>query len=119
MILEILRVKRKEVEKLFLFTRRLRKKLDLGDMDDKENNEDLNTFITSYFDTMTKHLMQGFELMASQFGSKTVPRISSSAPHVEGKTNGETIFLKTRPHNRPHEFKNQSGPEIPNFLESK
>ena len=88
-------------------------------MDEKENNEELKTFITSYFDTLTKHLMQWFELMASQFGSKSVPGSSSSTPHVEGKTNGETIFLKTGPHNRPHEFKNWSGTAIPNFLYSK
>ena len=61
-------------------------------MDDKENNDDLKEFITKYFYTMTKHLMQGFELMASQLGSKSVLGSSSSTPHVEGKTHGETIF---------------------------
>ena len=63
--------------------------------------------------------MQGFKLLASQIGSKSTPESSSSTPHDEGKTNGETIFSKTRPHNIPRELQNQKGPEIPNFLESK
>ena len=63
--------------------------------------------------------MQGFELMASQLKSKSVPRSSSSTPHVGGKTHGETIFSKTGHHNRLHEFKNQNGTAIPKFLESK
>ena len=84
-------------------------------MADKEDNSDLKTFITSALETMKKHLMHGFELMPSQFGSKSAPASSSSTPHVEGKTHGETIFSKTRPNNRPHEFKNQNVPTIPNF----
>ena len=86
------------------FYKKIKEKLELGDMDEKENNEDLKKFITSYFDTLTKHLMQGFELMTSQFGSKSVPMNSSSTPHVEGKTNGENNVLKTG----PHEFNNQN-----------
>ena len=63
--------------------------------------------------------MQGFELLASQLGGKSTPGSSSSSPHNEKKTNGEAFFSKTGPHNRPHEFKNQNGPTIPKFLESK
>ena len=69
---------------------------------------------------MTKHFMQGFELLASQLGSKLTPESSSSTPHEERKTHGEeAIFSKTGPHNQPHVFRNQSGPTIPKFLESK
>ena len=68
---------------------------------------------------MTKHFMQGFELLAGQLGIKSAPQSSSSTPHDERKTHGESIFLKTGPHNRPHELKNQNGPAIPNFLDSK
>ena len=75
-------------------------------MDDKENNEDLNTFIRSYLEGMNKHFMQGFELLSIQLGINSTPRSSSSTPHDEGKTNGEPIFSNTGPHNRPHEFKN-------------
>ena len=63
--------------------------------------------------------MQWLEFMASQLESKSTPGSSSSTPHDEGKTHGETIFSKTGPHNRPHELKNQNGPAIPKFLESK
>ena len=88
-------------------------------MDDKENNEDLKTFIKSTLEGMSKHFMQGFELLASQLGSKSTLGSSSSTPHDEGKTNGETIFSKTGPHKRPHELKNKNVHAIPNFLESK
>ena len=97
----------------------IRKELGFGDMEGKEDNGDLKAFITTALDTMTKHLMQGFELMASQFGSKLAPGSSSSTPHVEGKTHGETIFLNTGPYNKPHELKNWNRPAIPKFLESK
>ena len=68
---------------------------------------------------MTKHFMQGFELLAIQLGGKSTPGSSSSSPHVENKNNGEAIFWEIGPHNQPHDFKNQSGPTIPKFLESK
>ena len=97
----------------------IRKELGFGDMEGKEDNGDLKTFITSSLETMTKHIMQGFELIASQLGRKSTSGSSNSTPHDEDKTNGETIFSKTRPHNRPHEFKNKNGPAIPKFLESK
>ena len=63
--------------------------------------------------------MQGFELLVGQLGGKSTPRSSSSSPHVENNTTGEAIFSNTGPHYRPHEFKNQNGPGIPKFLESK
>ena len=68
---------------------------------------------------MTKIFMQGFELLARQLGRKSTPMSSSSTPHDERKTHGEALFSKTRPHNRPHEFKKQNGPTIPKFLKSK
>ena len=88
------------------FYKKIKEKLELGDMDDKENNEDLETFIKTALEVMTKHFIQGFELLASQLGSKSTPMNIISTPHDEGKINGETIFSKTGPHNRPHEFKN-------------
>ena len=97
----------------------IRKELGFGDMDDKEDNEELKKFIKSTLEWMTKHFMKGFEFLASQLGGNSTAGSSSSSPHVENNTNGEAIFLKSGPHNRPHEFKNQSGPEIPKFLESK
>ena len=48
---------------------------------------------------MTKKFMQGFELLASQLGSKTTTGSSISSPHVEKKTDEEAIFSNTRPHN--------------------
>ena len=77
-------------------------------MADKEDNQDIKAFIKAYIEGMTKHFMQGFELLASQLGGKSTPGSSSSSPHVEKKTNGEAIFLNTGPHNRNHEFKNQN-----------
>ena len=68
---------------------------------------------------MNKHFMQGLKMLAIQLGINSTPRSSSSSPHDEKKTNGEAIFSKTGPHNRPHEFKNQTRPAIPKFLESK
>ena len=68
---------------------------------------------------MTKHLMQGFEWLASQLGGKSTPRNSGSTPHDEKKTHKKDIFSKTKPHNKPHEFRNQNGHAIPKFLESK
>ena len=47
---------------------------------------------------MTKHFMQGFELLAIQLGGKSTPGSRSSSPHDEKKANGETIFSKTGPH---------------------
>ena len=61
-------------------------------MDNKENIKEIKTFIKSYLEGMTKHFMQGFELLVNQLGGKSTPGSSSSSPHVEKKTNGETIF---------------------------
>ena len=38
-------------------------------MEGEEDNGDLKTFIKSALETMKKHIMQGFELLANQFGS--------------------------------------------------
>ena len=68
-------------------------------MDDKEKNEDLNTFIKSALEGMKKHFMQGFKLLASQLGSKSAPESSSSStPHYERKTHGEAIISNIGPH---------------------
>ena len=83
---------REESGEVSSFYKEIKAKLGLGDMDDKENNEDLNTFIKSSFEGMNKHIMQGFELLSIQLGGKSTPGSSSSSPHVEKKTNGETIF---------------------------
>ena len=73
------------------FYKKIKAKLELGDMDDKENN-DLKTFIKSTLEGMTKIFMQGFELLARQLGRKSTPMSSSSTPHDERKTHGEAIF---------------------------
>ena len=39
------------------FYKEIKEKLGLGDMDNKENNEDLKTFIQSSLEGMTKHFM--------------------------------------------------------------
>ena len=88
-------------------------------MDEKQKNEDINPFIKSDLEVMTKHFMQVFELLASQLGSKSTPESNSSTPHDEGETNGETIFSKIGPYKGHHELKNQSGPEITKILASK
>ena len=56
------------------FYKEIKKKLGLGDMDDKGDNEDLKTLIKSALEGMTKHFMQGFELPASQLGGKSMLR---------------------------------------------
>ena len=88
-------------------------------MEGKEDNGDLKSFIMKTLESITKHIILGFELLAIELGGKSTPRSSSSSPHDERKTHGEAIFSKTGPHKRPHEFKNHNGPEIPKFLESK
>ena len=88
-------------------------------MDDKGDNYDLKKFIKTYLEDMSKIYMQGFELLSIQLGGKSTPGSSNSSPHDEKKTHGEAIFSTIGPHNRPHEFKNQTGPKIPNFLESR
>ena len=95
----------------------IKDKLVLEAMDDKE--EEFKSLMKPYFDEMTKHLMQGFELFSSQLGGKPAPRSSNSSPHDDRKTHGEAIFSKTEPHNQPHELKNKNVPKIPKCLESK
>ena len=63
----------------------IRKELGCGDMEGKEDSRDLKKFITAALETIAKHLMQGFELMARQLGSNSAPG-SSSTPHDERKT---------------------------------
>ena len=107
---------REEDEEVNYSSMVFRDKLGLEVIDDKGG---FKTFIKSYFYDMTKHLMQGFELMAIQLGGKLETRGSSRSHHQEKNTYGETIFSKIGPHNLPHEFKNQTIPKNPMFLESK
>ena len=60
--------------------------------------------------------MKGFELLASQFGSKGVIGDNSSSQSGENKTMGEHIFSRIGPHNRPHEFQSTPIPTTPKFL---
>ena len=66
---------------------------------------------------ITQHIAKGFELMASQMGSKEIIiRDSGSSQSVEKKTMGEHIFLGIGPHNRPHEFHTIPRPTAPKFF---
>ena len=71
-----------------------------------DGKEEFNTFMKSYFDDMTNNIMQGFKLFSIQLGGKMAIGSSNSSHHEEKNTYGETIFSKTGPHNRPHDFKN-------------
>ena len=71
-----------------------------------DDNEEFKTFIKSYFDDMNNHIMWWFQFMAIQLGGKLAAGGSSSSHHEVKKTYRETIFSRTRPHNRPHDFKN-------------
>ena len=72
-----------------------------------------------YFDEVTNPIMQVLKLLAIQIGGKLAAGNSNSSHQGEKKAYGETIFLKTGAHNRPNEFRNQTRPTNPNFLESK
>ena len=52
---------------------------------------------------ITKQIEKGFELMASQMGSKGIIGDSGSSQSTEKKKMGEHIFSRTRTHNIPHE----------------
>ena len=85
--------------------------------DDKE--EYIKLIKTLFYDitnNMTHHIMKGFELLASQFGSKGLIGDSSSSQSKEKKTMGEHIFSRIGPHNRPHEFQNNPRPTAPKFI---
>ena len=47
------------------FYKEIKEKLGLGDMDHKENNEELNAFIQIDLEGITKIFMQGFKLLSS------------------------------------------------------
>ena len=81
------------------FYKEIKAKLGLGDMDEKENNEEIKKLLKVDLEGMTKHFMQGFEYFSSQLRGKSTPESSSSSPHDEKKTHGEAIFSKTGPHN--------------------
>ena len=48
-----------------------------------DENEEFKKLMKSYFDDMTKHLMQGFEFMASQLRGKLASGGSSHSHHGE------------------------------------
>ena len=72
-----------------------------------------------YFYEVTKPIIQGFELLAIQIGGKLAACNSNSSHQGEKKAYGETIFSKTGAHNRPNDFRNQTRPTNPKFLDSK
>ena len=63
-------------------------------MDDKEDKEDLKTFMKSHLEYMTRHFMQGFELLSSQLGTESTPGGSNSTPHA-GKLFSQRLNLTT------------------------
>ena len=66
---------------------------------DDKNKEEYIKLMKPLFDDITKNmnqdLMKGFELLASQFGSKGVIRDNNSTQSEEKKTMGEHIFSRT------------------------
>ena len=68
---------------------------------------------------MSQQITKGFELMASQMGSKGITRDSGSSKSAEKKTMGEHIFSQTRTHNRPHELQSTPRPTTYKFLTPK
>ena len=90
---------REESEEIKSRYEEIRKELGFGDMAPKEDNEDLKTFIKVDLEGMTKHFMQGFELLDSKIGTKSTPGSSNNTPHVEKKTYGEVIFSNIGAHN--------------------
>ena len=68
---------------------------------------------------MSQQITKGFELMASQMGSKGITRDSGGSKLVENKTMGEHIFSQTRPHNRTHELYITPRPTTPKFITPK
>ena len=65
---------------------------------------------------MSQQITKGFELMASQMGSKGITGDSGSSKSAEKKTMGEHIFSETRTHNRPNELHITPRPNAPEFL---
>ena len=55
-------------EEVSSLDKEIKEKLGFRDMDDKGDNEDLKKFIKEALECMTKHLMQGFELLGIQVG---------------------------------------------------
>ena len=88
-------------------------------MDEKLNHEEIKTFIKESMEGMYESFMQGLELFSIQHMGKSTFWSGSNSLHWERKAYGEAIFLNTKPHKIPHDFKNQNGNEINKFLESK
>ena len=59
------------------------------------------------------------ELLANQLGNKDGEGSNIGSQHGEKKSPGGFVFSKTRPHNHPYEFKDETKrqylPTIPNF----
>ena len=92
---------REEVEEVNSEYEKIREKLGIGNMGDKEDIEDLKTFLKTNLENMTRHFMQGFELLASQLRGNSTLGSSNSTPHNEKKTYGEAIFSNIGPHKQP------------------
>ena len=87
---------------------------------DHENIEYIKLIKPLFYD-ITKniklHIMQGFELLVSQFGTKLrVIGDSNSSQSEETKTMGEHIFSRIGPHNRTHEFQSTPSLNAPKFI---
>ena len=63
---------REESEEINSRDEEIRKEIGFGDMVDKEDNEDLKTFIKVSLEGMNKHFMQGFKLLAIKLGCKSI-----------------------------------------------
>ena len=68
---------------------------------------------------MSQQMTKGFELLASQMGSKGITWDSGSSILEEKKTMGEHIFSQKIPHNRTHELHITKIPNTPKFLTPK
>ena len=54
--------------------------------------EEISKEMTQHMVDMTQHIAKGFELMASQMGSKGIIGDSGSSQSAENKTMGEHFF---------------------------
>ena len=71
--------------------------------------EEISKDMTQHMVYITQQIEKGFELMASQMGSKGIIGDSGSSQSAEKKTMGENIISRTRPHNRPMNFRSHQG----------
>ena len=58
-------------------------------MDDRENKEDIKTFLNSCLEDMNRNFLQGFELLYIQLGRKSTPGSSNSTTHSQRRPMGK------------------------------